>query len=138
MGDIMISPWEFFFKDFGFDREDRWDLIKHTNYPMDMWEDENGLHIEMVTVSATKDEIKIETKDNNILKLVCNRVKVDKAVEDKKNYYVKKISRKDFELEIKIQSKFDIDKLVANMKDGLLSIDIPIKPENKPKQIKIG
>ena len=42
-----------------------------------------------------------------------------------------------FDLGWKIARRFDLSKIEASMKDGLLKLYIPLTPENKPKTVSI-
>ena len=103
------------------------------NYPCDLFTDDDGLHIEIAAVGINKNDIKIETAENQI------KVIYDKADEvNSVDYIHRGIARRSFNLGWKISPKFNLNKVKADMDKGLLSIFIPIADEAKPKAIKIG
>ena len=101
-------------------------------YPCDLFTDDDGLHIEIAAVGINKNDIKIETAENQI------KVIYDKADEvNSVDYIHRGIARRSFNLGWKISPKFNLNKVKADMDKGLLSIFIPIADEAKPKAVTI-
>lgn len=124
---------EVFFKDFfGDDFFSPLPSLKKIDYPVDIYEDDNGLNIEIAAIGLNKPEIKIDIKDD-ILK-----VSHSKETKDKKdNYAYRGITQKSFNLAWRINDKFDLTKTQANLEKGLLKITVPLAPEKKPKEIEV-
>jgi HSP20 family protein len=107
-------------------------------HPVDIYENEKGLHFEIAGTGLTKDDIKISIEGDVL------RVSYDKNEDDKCcdvndcNYYHRGISKKSFNLGYRIPiSKFDIDKAEAQMENGLLKINLPVVESAKPKTLEI-
>jgi len=129
------DPFELFFKDF-FNSDSTFNLIEDSNYhhPVDIYETENGLSIEIATVGANEDEIDIKLEDNIL------RVFHEKETEENqnnRNYICRNISKKSFNLGWKIGTSFDVDKIDASFDNGLLKITIPYAEKPEAKQIQI-
>jgi HSP20 family protein len=104
-------------------------------HPVDIFEDKKGLYFEIAGTGLSKEDINISIEGDVL------RVSYDKKDEDleERKYYHRGISKKSFNLGYRIPlTKYDISKAKALMKDGLLSIDIPIAEEAKPKTLKIN
>jgi len=131
---LFNDPTDLLFKDF-FNTDSIFDSVidKKLSYPVDIRETDNGLRIEIAAIGLDKEDIKIETKDGNVI-----QVSHEKSKEKEGNHRLYSgISRKSFNLAWKISPKFDLSKISANLDKGLLSIDIPVAPEKKPKLIDI-
>ena len=131
----MMSPIDLFFNSFNNDFENIFDA--NIQYPMDVYEDKDSLHIEMAVVGMNKEDIDISTNDNTIKIKGEHKNKIDQEEYDKRKYAQKKISRKHFEFVFKLTSKIDINNLNVTLENGLLSIVMPFKEESKFKKIEL-
>ena len=63
----------------------------------------------------------------------------DKPTEEENysGYIYKGLAKRSFNLGYKVAAKFELEKLEAEMKDGLLHLFIPTAESKKPKSIKI-
>ena len=104
------------------------------NHPVDIWEDPEGLYINVAGTGLTKEDINIQI-EGDILKISYEKQKVDENPEVKKIY--NGISHKSFQLAYKIASKFDLSNADASMENGLLKVSIPLAEEAKPKTLAI-
>ena len=102
-------------------------------HPLDIFYDETGLHFEIACTGLSKKDISLEI-DGDLLKIGYQKPNEDV---DYTGYIYKGLSKKSFNLGYKIAAKFDLEQLVAEMKNGLLHIFIPIKESQKPKAVKI-
>jgi HSP20 family molecular chaperone IbpA len=129
-----LFPTDLLFKNF-FETESQFQShadIK-PNYPCDLFTTDEGLGIEIAAVGLDKKDIKIETAENQI------KISYDKTDEEKSVDYIHRgIARRSFNLGWKISPKFNLNKVKAEMDQGLLTIFIPIADEAKPKAITIG
>lgn len=94
--------------------------------------------VEVALAGVNKDRINVSvTQDayGNVL-----RVKVDKA-EDKKDAVYQKISNSSYRLDLALQDTHDVENIVSEFKDGLLTVTVPVvqvtPPEPVVKQIEI-
>jgi len=125
------DPFDIVWKNF-FDTNSSFNTIQHKiNYPVDIYEIENGLRFELAVVGLDKEDIQILV-ESNIL-----RVTHDRKEEQERTYLQKGIARRSFDLAWKVAAKFDLTKLEAKLDKGLLIIDIPYSESKAPKQIKI-
>ena len=103
------------------------------NHPVDIYENENGLTLEVACVGLEKTDVNIDI-DGDVLRIQYQK-------EEKENdvtvYHRKQISRRSFNLAYKIASQFDLSKSEAIMRNGLLSIAVPRVESKITKSIKI-
>lgn len=107
-------------------------------HPVDIYENEKGLHFEIAGTGLTKDDIKISI-EGDVLRVSYDKNEDDKCcdVNDCK-YHHRGISKKSFNLGYRIPiSKFDINNAEAQMENGLLKIHLPIVESAKPKTLEI-
>ena len=107
-------------------------------HPVDIYENEKGLHFEVAGTGPTKDDIKIAI-EGDVLRISYDKTEDDKCCEvNDCKYYHRGISRKSFNLGYRIPlSKYDLGLAEAEMENGLLRIDIPIAEQAKPKTLTI-
>jgi HSP20 family molecular chaperone IbpA len=103
------------------------------NYPVDIYETENGLRFELAVVGLNQEDLDIQV-EGDTLRITHDR----KAAEAERNYIQRGIARRSFDLAYKVAMKFDLVQLTAAMDKGLLIIDIPLSEERAPKKISIN
>ena len=103
-------------------------------HPLDIFYDESGLHFEIACTGLTKEDIKLEI-DGDLLKIIYDKPTPEE--EDYSGYIYKGLAKRSFNLGYKVAAKFELEKLEAEMKDGLLHLFIPIAESKKAKTIKI-
>lgn len=134
-----LSPFDILVKNF-FDNEGEWlPAIKaKTYYPVDVYENKEGLHIEVACTGLTKKDVDIKIDGRFItIKHEASKPKSISGEIDDTVYYTSGISRKSFNLGYKIDVRFDLDKSTATLQNGLLQISIPFAETSKPKQLSI-
>ena len=138
MGNLFLHerlfPTDLLFKNF-FDNNAQFNsyVDSKPNYPVDIATVDNGLVIEIAAVGLDKKDINIEI-DDCTLKVIYN--KGEQEPEGYK-YIHKGIAKRAFNLGWKISPKYNLNGIKATMKNGLLSVWIPISEEAKPKSIAI-
>ena len=143
MGTILlhkhISPFDILVKNF-FQSEEQFQTPnnKILNHPLDIYEDENGIYFDIACTGLTKKLIDIKVEDD-ILKVSYKKDEGLTHDEKYKEYHFHHsgIAKRSFDLVWKIARRFDLSKIEASMKDGLLKLFIPLTPENKPKSVSI-
>jgi HSP20 family protein len=106
-------------------------------HPVDIYENDQGLHFEVAGSGLTKDDISI-TIEGDCLKIAHQKSDEDKCCDVNNCKYLHKgISRKSFNLGYRIAPKFNLSKADAQMTNGLLKITIPFAEEAKPKSLTI-
>lgn len=102
-------------------------------HPLDIYYDDEGLHFEVACTGLTKKDIQLEI-DGDLLQIIYEKPSEE---EDFSNYVYKGLAKRSFNLGYKVAAKFELEKLEAEMKDGLLHLFIPIAESKKAKTIKI-
>ncbi len=110
-------------------------------HPVDIYEVEDGLGLDIACTGIPKEEIEILI-EGNIIKINYNKTKDDCQCEpdcdcSQTEYIYRGIAKRSFNLGYKVAAKFELEKLEAEMKDGLLHLFIPIAESKKAKTIKI-
>ena len=101
-------------------------------HPVDIYERDNGLGIDIACTGISKDDIEILIEGNII------RVNYDKPKEEDLGEFIHRgIAKRSFNLGWKISPKCDLSKISATMDKGLLSIFIPFTKEATPKTVTI-
>jgi len=103
------------------------------NHPVDIYENENGLTLEVACVGLEKTDVNIDI-DGDVLRIQYQK---EENTSDVTVYHRKQISRRSFNLAYKIASQFDLSKSEATMRNGLLSISVPRVESKITKSIKI-
>ena len=128
-----LSPFDILIKDF-FNAETEFRPAHQTkiNDPVDIYEANDGLNIDIACVGLTKKDIEI-TVEGDILKVEYNR---DKSKNDE-TYVHRNIAKRSFNLGWRISRRFDLNKLDAKLENGLLHLFAPLTEDNKPKTVTI-
>ena len=104
------------------------------SHPVDIYEDPDGIHIEVACTGIDKKDIEVLIEHSSI------RIKHERAnTQDTadRTYHAHGISRRSFNLGYRFSSRFDLSKAEAKFNNGLLLIDIPFAEESKPRALKI-
>ena len=104
------------------------------NHPVDIYEDKTGLFFDIACTGLTKKQVKVDIEDD-ILRV--SYTKKDKDEDKDHHVYHSGIAKRSFNLGWKIARRFELPKIEASMKDGLLKLFIPLQPESKPKAVSI-
>lgn len=104
------------------------------NYPMDIWQNKEGIHLEIAAVGLNKEDFKIEV-EKDILYLSHTKKEDGDNYNQDIVYFKKGITKKSFNYALKIV-KVDFDKVDVYLDKGLLNIFIPWKQENEIKNKK--
>ena len=128
-----LSPFDILIKDFfNTDTEFRPAQQTKINHPVDIYEANDGLNIDIACVGLTKKDIEI-TVEGDILKVEYNK---DKSKNDE-TYVHRNIAKRSFNLGWRISRRFDLTKLNAKLELGLLHLFAPLTEDNKPKTVTI-
>ena len=141
MGTILLnrhlSPFDILVKNF-FQTEEQFQTPnnKIINHPVDIYDDGTGIYFDIACTGLNKNQIDVNV-ENDILKVSYNKASLDK-IEANRHFYLSGIAKRSFDLGWKIARRYDLSKIEASMKDGLLKLFIPLTPENKPKSVSIN
>ena len=127
------SPFDILVRNF-FTDGSRYQPLPETKlqHPVDIYQVDKGLAIDIACTGISKEEIEIQIQDN-ILK-----VNYDKSKNENLDYIHKGIAKRSFNLGWKIDSKFDLGKANAKFENGLLAISIPFAKGSELKTLKIS
>ena len=128
------TPFDILVKNF-FEQDSQFDKVNHraVNHPVDIWEDKEGLTLEVACVGLNKSDVDVDIEDD-MLKVSYN--KQDNSNESA-HYHYRGVKKSSFDLGWKIARRFDLSKASANMENGLLKILVPFSKASKPKSLKI-
>ena len=127
--DVLVK--NFFDKDAIFDKPSR----QAVTHPIDVFEDHNGLTFEVACVGLDKKDVNISI-EGDILKVSHKKGEQQQSTEDKR-YYHTGVRKSSFDFGWKVARRFNLSKANAEMKNGLLCIQIPYAAEAKPKTLTI-
>ena len=138
MGTILLnrhlSPFDILVKNF-FQSEEQFQTPnnKIINHPVDIYEDDDGIYFDIACTGLNKKQVNVNV-ENDILKVSYKKESTELV---DKHVHFSGIAKRSFDLGWKIARRFDLSKIEASMKDGLLKLFIPLTPENKPKSVSI-
>jgi len=108
------------------------------DYPVDVFQQNETLCFDIACVGLEKDDINV-TVESNTLKVAYKKPNVESnpSNQEAPNYMHKGIARRSFDMGWKVSPDFDLSKLDAIMKNGLLQITVPKSEQAKAKFITI-
>ena len=127
------SPFDILFRDFFKTDGDftPFNSIK-VNHPVDIYEAEEGLNIDIACVGLTKKDIDL-TIEGDILRVEYKKESGSNEAE----YIQRNIAKRAFNFGWRISRIFDLTKLEAKLENGLLHLYAPLADEAKPKSVTI-
>ena len=127
------SPFDILFKDFFKSDGDYtpFNQIK-VNHPVDIYEANEGLNIDIACVGLTKKDIDL-TIEGDILRVEYKKDHGSTEAE----YIQRNIAKRAFNFGWRISRRFDLGQLQAKLENGLLHLFAPLAEESKPKAITI-
>lgn len=102
--------------------------------PVDLWEENDKLVLEMELPGLKKDDVEISL-ENNVLTIKGER-KFEKE-EKKENFHKIERSYGKFSRSFSLPTTVKPDGIDASLKDGILIVSLPFAEEAKPKKISI-
>ena len=127
------SPFDILFKDFFKSNEDyQFADATKINHPVDIYEANNGLNIDIACVGLTKKDIDL-TIEGDILRVEYKKEKGSDSAE----YIQRNIAKRSFNFGWRISRRFDLSKLDAKLQNGLLHLFAPLTEDSKPKTVTI-
>jgi len=103
--------------------------------PVDIYENGDSLVLKAELPGIDPDDVEIRVEDNTLY--LKGERKPEKDVKEQ-NYHRIERSYGTFARSFSLPNSVDADKVVANYKDGVLTLTMPKKEEAKPKTIKIN
>ena len=134
MTHFTLTPFDILVKNF-FEQDSQFDKVNHraVGHPVDIWEDNEGLTLEVACVGLNKSDVDVDIEDD-ILKVSYSK---KDGSNESAHYHYRGVKKSSFDLGWKIARRFDLTKASANMENGLLKILIPFSKAAKPKSLKI-
>ena len=134
MTHFTLTPFDILVKNF-FEQDSQFDKVNHraVNHPVDIWEDNEGLTLEVACVGLNKSDVDVDIEDD-MLKVSYSK---QGGSNESAHYHYRGVKKSSFDLGWKIARRFDLTKANANMENGLLKILIPFSKAAKPKSLKI-
>ena len=127
------SPFDILFRNF-FDIDGEFAPFNQirVNHPVDIYEADEGLNIDIACVGLTKKDIKL-TIEGDIL-----RVEYKKDSNSETTDYIQRnIAKRAFNFGWRISRRFDLSKLDARLQNGLLHLYTPIGEDAKSRSVTI-
>ena len=134
MTHFTLTPFDILVKNF-FEQDSQFDKVNHraVNHPVDIWEDKEGLTLEVACVGLNKSDVDVDIEDD-MLKVSYSK---QEGSNESAHYHYRGVKKSSFDLGWKIARRFDLTKASANMENGLLKILVPFSKAGKPKSLKI-
>lgn len=134
MTHFTLTPFDILVKNF-FEQDSQFDKVNHraVGHPVDIWEDNEGLTLEVACVGLNKSDVDVDIEDD-ILKVSYSK---KDGSNESAHYHYRGVKKSSFDLGWKIARRFDLTKASANMENGLLKILVPFSKAAKPKSLKI-
>lgn len=126
LDDSWDSMFDSFFEDFPVSRK--------KNPAVDIKEDENGYAMEVELPGLTDKDIEVKVEGNL---LTLSSKKSEEKEEKKKDYVVKERRSYSFCRSFVLPENVDADKISAEFKNGLLTLNVPKTEKAKPKLLEI-
>ena len=128
------TPFDILVKNF-FEQDSQFDKVNHraVNHPVDIWEDNEGLTLEVACVGLNKSDVDVDIEDD-VLKVSYSK---KDGSNESAHYHYRGVKKSSFDLGWKFARRFDLTKASANMENGLLKILVPFSKAAKPKSLKI-
>jgi|TARA_R100000482_G_C4976457_1_gene81374 HSP20 family protein len=127
------SPFDILFRNF-FEQEGEFAPFNQirVNHPVDIYESDKGLNIDIACVGLTKKDINL-TIEGDILKVEYKKSNKETEL----NYIQRNIAKRSFNFGWRISRKFDLSNLDAKLQNGLLQLHAPYSEDSKPKSVTI-
>ncbi|MCS7183988.1 MAG: Hsp20/alpha crystallin family protein [Patescibacteria group bacterium] len=109
--------------------------VRLPEIPVDIYEKDNKLYVEVGLPGLSKDDVKIRIKDDL---LTIEGTKEEKKEEKDENYYRREIKRGSFKRVIRLPYQINEKEAKAEFSNGILKISFPKAEENEGKEIKIS
>ena len=116
----------------------RWDDMfsrPFENLSADVWEEDNKIFVKMAMPGINKEDIKITvTRDTMSIE---GASKEKKEVKEDKKYYLRNFSSYSYSQSFNLPSSIEAEKVEAEFKDGVLTVQLPKAKESQSKEIEI-
>jgi HSP20 family protein len=108
-----------------------------TDYPMDLYETDAHLILEMAVPGFTADNIDLSVEDRQ-LTIRGSHIEESESEGEERRYWMQGISRSEFTRSLTLPKTVDVDNIEANVVDGVLRLSMPKVAEAKVRKIAIN
>jgi len=139
----ITSPIDIFVRNF-FDTEAPFQPLTSIKlkHPVDVYEDPDGLHLEVACTGLAKEDVSINI-EGDILRVSYDKearyASGEKEQYEDRVYHYSGIAKRSFNFGYKVNNRFNLSEVNAEMENGLLNITVPFSPHvvTKTKTITI-
>jgi HSP20 family molecular chaperone IbpA len=104
--------------------------------PANIYADDEKMNIEIAIVGAKAEDISVKKVESDVIRIKYNKGQHED--DSSRHYFSKTISKKDIDLQLKIDTKYDIDKIEPKYSAGLLTIVVPLSEGAEQKEFKVS
>lgn len=97
-------------------------------------EDEAGLHLQVALPGVRKDDLKLNVKQS-VLSITATR---DNTVADDWTVHSAQPRSVTYQLNVRLSFRYDGGGAKASLSDGVLTLDIPVREEARPREISVN
>ena len=101
--------------------------------PVNVWEDDKHLHVEMDVPGMTMDNLEVEVVDRNLV-IKGNR---EESKDDGRTYHRRERVCNEFVRSFSLDDEVDAQKVDAVLKNGVLTVLLSKNPEIQPRRIEV-
>jgi HSP20 family protein len=98
---------------------------------LNLYQNGDKYEVKVIVPGVKKEDLEIEAVEGSL------RIKGERKREEDGNYLRQERTSGEFIKTVNIPENVAIDKISATLKDGILTITMPIKEEAKPKKIEV-
>lgn len=114
------------------------DFFSSPKYPsVDISEDDGKYTIVMDVAPYKKENVKVEV-DKHVLTISSDEVKENKSEDKDRKYISKEIERVSFSRSFSLSEDIDEEKITAESKDGMLTIELPKSERSQKGKVEIA
>ena len=127
-----LDPFDLLWKDLKETQAHFSAITQKVTHPVDIYETDNGIKFEIAAVGLESKDIEILIENDTL------RIRYEKPISHEDNQPIYRgIKKSSFDLNWKISTKFDLNKLEASLDKGLLVLTIPVAEGKAARKIEI-
>ena len=119
---------------YGFKDGDFVPFLRHRAFPpVNVWEDENHLHVEVEVPGIVMNDLKVEVVGRELT----IKGRREQVSEDDRTYHRKERIFEEFTRSFKLSTDVDSEQVEAVLKDGVLTVTLPKRPDARLRRIEV-
>lgn len=127
-----LDPFDLLWKDLKETQAHFSAITQKVSHPVDIYETDNGIKFEIAAVGLESKDIEILIENDTL------RIRYEKPITQEEPPIYRGIKKSGFDLNWKISTKFDLNKLEASLDKGLLVLSIPVAEGKAARRIEIA